>query len=924
MFAAPGSTPPGTPGRGHDDDGPSTTPAGPPPSHRTSASFTPAGQPPSSIFNSSIIPPSSTTGGSRLFNFGDQPSTRTPNLFAPKSTPGTGGSNLFGPKPTPGESRPLFGEITKPSFGVPPMSSPPLPQASEPSDDEHDDEYAEDDTAAMMEDAQGEEEEEEVEEVEEEVDAMDEDEDMMEEEMDGESEEDTGFGGPSNNPFDLLRQSMVSQQTQSPQKSSLPPNFGLSTLSQTQRDAEGYQQSPPKEAPFNFGLSTLSQIQQQAETYSDGDNIGGLAKNYSASRPAAGLVDSPQLVIDINEHMEAIQVAMSKEDVSQRNYAVFKAVEHVWQGCARSSSPPEEYTGENIGPGEEDTNLTKFNFVFSLLSQIYQPSTEEVSQKMSSSRFSRSAFSHSTTQIKKSIPKVLLDWLNNHHDTNPTQPLRNNQDGFSANPNFWEIVRSVLLRGDFRSALALLRGANFDIAYSALHDGEQRPGYKGGRLTAVTKAVGRLIQVLQACPAAQDDHDNWETWTFDWLEFKGAAKSALDDLQTTAEGQSRDRDVPLPQRKSKRAPRKFGNSSFSGSLAGESEEQNDDFSFSQASRKAESAVPWSVYESLQLVYKQLIGDPDALLQASLDWVEASIALTVWWDIPLEIVSELGQTSNAILPSRETPLALPSPPAEEDAGERDSIVDHDPQVEVFRQKLQDSFIAATTAPDDESGMFRPDPSSGIEISLACAMALDLEGVALIVRGWSATLFTAFVEIANQAGWIERQHDVRDELDETDLMVLGYSAQGQSLAKPKSAADMDAALEKYAGLLESVDVFKSSDMDASRNREGWELAARTLGRMQNEEQMKKKMKELMGRIDLQDGGRVDLLLELCEDMGLSDQARDVSEVSLRFLAILPLISLTCGSAICHCSSSTPIQTVGSGSPLPCSQSQLSAPG
>ncbi|KAG9999104.1 hypothetical protein KCU78_g16083, partial [Aureobasidium melanogenum] len=55
MFKVPDSDPPSTPNSRRDNDHPSTTPAHPPPTGYTNASFTPAGPPPPSVYGSSLF-----------------------------------------------------------------------------------------------------------------------------------------------------------------------------------------------------------------------------------------------------------------------------------------------------------------------------------------------------------------------------------------------------------------------------------------------------------------------------------------------------------------------------------------------------------------------------------------------------------------------------------------------------------------------------------------------------------------------------------------------------------------------------------------------------------------------------------------------------------------------------------------------------
>ncbi|KAH0356528.1 hypothetical protein KCU81_g564, partial [Aureobasidium melanogenum] len=175
-----------------------------------------------------------------------------------------------------------------------------------------------------------------------------------------------------------------------------------------------------------------------------------------------------------------------------------------------------------------------------------------------------------------SIPRALLDWLNTYHNPFPddlTDVMRHRPTPV-AHDRFWDMVYACTLRGDILNAISLLETADWSQAESAIEDGYDEPGYSGSHLHAVREVVSRCVDLLSTCPAVTEN--DWDVKGSDWTIFRHRVRRELQDLQDFAEADSRDKDQ-FPA-----AP--FGRVSMS---------------FSTASRRAESKVPWLIYESLK-------------------------------------------------------------------------------------------------------------------------------------------------------------------------------------------------------------------------------------------------------------------------------------------------------------------------------------
>ncbi|KAJ9648222.1 hypothetical protein H2199_001075 [Coniosporium tulheliwenetii] len=784
MFTVPDSTPPSTPNsRRASTNLPSTTPAGPPPTVHTSASFTPAGPPPSSVFGSSEL------------HSGIQSSRPNPPKAAFKPT-----SNLSDPS----RSRLLHSDLFAPSANnlnrfAAPASSPPQPAVT---DEEDEDDYEDEEMSEEY---------------------SQEDEDAMEED-----EEDMDMDGPTSRT--RLQSSAVAPLGRSDFRSSRPFD-GLGSVRDARRGS--LRQSTRRPGMSASRTRPIATSQKY--------DLLGLAKGLAASRRQASLSEPDDIVLRTEEIVNKLSDPELARDVLQLSDTVTKVAQQLrdlWHQEYKHSYGP-GYS--RIGPSEEENPLTKANFLASLLLQLHHPSSSQTPQdlSLSKSRFGRSSTFSSSERLSSDvpIPQVLLNWLNTYHDstTSSLDEIKSQMDGYSAHPEFWEGISTALFRGRFAEAIKLLRGANFAVAHSAIEDGAEAPGYKGAQLENIQEMVNRLIAMLDSCPGFR--YENWDIKGGDWTLFRHKLSQAIVDLEDFAEGDNRARGDDASV---------FGSSNFGVSAARS-------HGWTAASRRAESRVPWAVYQHLKDVYNLMLGVPDEIFASSYDWVEAAIGLTVWWD---------GEEEDEI---PKGSLAISRRSLGRSQGAR--TVDVTPAL-AYRRKLASSLAEVFGGGEEELSLNTTDL---VEVGLACVMDDNVEGAINILQCWSMTVTSALAEVASAAGWLTESRsnskDIMKGFDKSDLLVLDYGRQDTG------GINKDHLLKRYADALFGRQEFRSSD--GKEVREGWELAVQVLARLDDPEDAKSSIRELLERLPLTSDELVDKVLTLCLGTGLSCHAEEIAE-------------------------------------------------
>ncbi|KAG9688360.1 hypothetical protein KCU95_g9851, partial [Aureobasidium melanogenum] len=568
--------------------------------------------------------------------------------------------------------------------------------------------------------------------------------------------------------------------------------------------------------------------------------IPGIAKKL-ATKPASQLSESDDLILRTDSLMAQLDADTKLATTPVIPNRTAQQLGQLWQKNAQIKSQ-----SGSIGP-KSNSGLDKANYLAQLALRLHHPfstSANAPSSYQPSNAYSNLVMS---SDHPTSIPRALLDWLNTYHNPFPddlTDVMRHRPTPV-AHDRFWDMVYACTLRGDILNAISLLETADWSQAESALEDGYDEPGYSGSHLHAVREVVSRCVDLLSTCPAVTEN--DWDVKGSDWTIFRHRVRRELQDLQDFAEADSRDKDQ-FPA-----AP--FGRVSMS---------------FSTASRRAESKVPWLIYESLKTLYGQLLGKRDEIMVATQDWLEAVIFLTAWWD---------GEDDDVI--------------SDDFAASRRSMrqsqsmrqVDISP-VFAYKKQLLLAFAATTDKPDEEE--FYLNTVSPIQVGLACICEDDIQGLIGILRSWSLPVASALVELATVAGWMPSSaSNILDAFDQDDLMVLNHGQPTQP-----ELIKRDDVLIQYASVLAKKDSFKSAT--GKPVQEGWDLACRVLGRLDSFETAKSKISEVLNQITLDSTTRVDKVLAVLNEIGLPDQVREIAE---RYADDLAASSQDYGSALIY---------------------------
>lgn len=432
------------------------------------------------------------------------------------------------------------------------------------------------------------------------------------------------------------------------------------------------------------------------------------------------------------------------------------------------------------------------------------------------------------------IPRVLLDWLNNTFSgVSEVGEVLKETRGYSRHPSFWEAVHVSIVRGNFSQTMKLLQGARLENAETAEHDGLGTTGYVGSHLQYANHALRQAIDLLRECPAIASE--DWDIKGHDWSIFRQRVQQVYVSLEDFSEGES-------VNRHSVSQPFKAAHFGISQSQAS--------FQLSVASRKAESKVPWSVYENLGRVYQLLLGNEEEILTLSADWIEAVVGLGVWWN-----GEEEDSAFGSLAASRRSILR----------SQRVRPVDVTP-VKAYCQRLS-SALAAVIQNSDED--FSVNAVDRFEVGLACAFDDNIEGALEILRVLSLTMASAVAELASAGEWFTSAKGLMDQFDQSDLMVLSYTEQ----QKPKGLTKDD-LLVTYSQLLPARGELTSRDGQTSK--EGWEIAVQILGRLDDVITANERIERILNDLQLESSARVDKITQLCHNLGLSQHAVIIAQV------------------------------------------------
>ena len=513
-----------------------------------------------------------------------------------------------------------------------------------------------------------------------------------------------------------------------------------------------------------------------------------------------------------------------------------------WQSCRTVDLMSADSTGGPNGvlPDDEEPNLYKATFLAEFLLQLHHPPKAKGLQALAVSRVNRKdSFSMHSSYTPRAIPQLLLEWLDQSHRPYDAmvQKIITHDPNPTAHSGYWDMILSMVIRGKIPDVVRLLNKSQFQHARTARDDGQSSIGYEGSMLRNVDRAVNMAVEVLEICPALQDG--DWNLTGTSWALFRKRVDQALKDLTDFAEG--RDSDLESE-------PLTFEAANFGISLP--------DPKLSRSARAAESQVPWSVYQSLKIMYGIFLGEANEIISSAQDWIEATIGLTVWWDgeddegIP---VGSLAMTRRSLRKSQKGGCRL---------------VDIN-STEAYLRQLAYAFDKITDEENEE--LFQISSINPVEVGLASIFEGNVEGVVGLLRGWSLPVASAVAEIGTLGRWYNPgpSNGMMKDFDESDLLVLsGYGPR-------ETTTNLDSILVDYAEKLVDRGFLGDHNKDQA-SPEGWELAVQLFSRLQDNKMAEKKLLSLVQRLPLESEQRVDKIMRTCKAFGIESEGMKIAEV------------------------------------------------
>ena len=781
-------------GFGYEPDHPSTTPAGPPPPS-SAPSFTPAGDPSPSYLKSSI---GAMTGGKvKSLNFNRPSSGRGKNAPLASSLRG---STTRQPSRL---SRQYYAEDND-------------DEEEEDDEDEDEDEVElpvktsgtfgvpDDDTTELAdleedsEDAEGEDEEDE-----------DDMEAMMQDEVEHDIEE------------DLLRE--------------------IADTADTERDLydQDFYEHQFDEDDSDIMMMTTDAVNERVQK--DADQIfrmsqkprkkelkyATLAKDLCAQLGIADVSEPDSILLQTEDILnrlydEGVGPTDDREKLSHTlSQACIKLVDDVWGPYVDSLPRGFEEHAAKVGPSADAPDFEKAKYLATLILRIHHTPPEKT--EFGGSRY-------------PALPSILFNWLDDQHNIGGDQIdlILRNRPSPASHALYWQAAFSSLIRGNIETTTHLLRSAGWE-AIKKSPRGELL--YKGQALENIKVAVEDLCHVMELCPAL--NNDSWDIRSSDWTLFRLKAKAAKERLVDFTEGRDR----------AHLASSRFNESEFGNSMDSRR-------SLTGLARKAESQIPWEIYESLQSLYAILTGGAESILAASQDWCEATIALLGWWN----------EEQNK--PTADKPQPRSSTDYTESSAD-----------EYFLDRLASCFYTATETE------FHFDSNDPVEVAVVSAFEDNVEGAIGFLRLWSLPIASAVAEVAALGGWLlppESQNLISmDSLDMEDLELLGVN---QGTGPDEKDGIKDATLIHYARSIRDRPVISGNTSKGKVSIEGWELAVQVVGRIdsaeRSEEMVRDLLESVLSKINEDSHATVDKIWRLLNELGMINFAEDTVEVSIYF--------------------------------------------
>ncbi|KAK3373547.1 hypothetical protein B0T24DRAFT_657397 [Lasiosphaeria ovina] len=546
--------------------------------------------------------------------------------------------------------------------------------------------------------------------------------------------------------------------------------------------------------------------------------FAALAKDAYSQLGVASVVEPPQLILSteaaINRlYDDGVGEADDEEKLEDTLAAAAGKVASLWKGYADKIPRSDEEHAAEIGPGPNATSFEKANYLANLALQIHHTRYDD---------------GRAGGAKAEPLPETLFRWLNDYHNLYDDQvdEILRHRPSPACHSLFWQAIFIALLRGRVSDAAKLLRQAGWGHVRRTQR-GEY--AYVDRALENVQRATEETVGMLETCPGFEE---KWDIWSSDWTLFRVRAQGALDHLRRFAEGKEGD----------------MGESTMGLSTRNRQ-------SMAGLARRAESQVPWEIYENLIIIFDIVLGSQAAILETAQDWCEATVGLFGWWD---ERRTEQGPNFGTASLSRSKMLVLAS-----NTGDFDSYLD----------RLARAFHAAV-----ESN-FHFNSLNTIEIGMACVFEDNIKAVIGLLRGWSLPVASAVAEIASLGRWLPPHQPSgmfgMEDLTMDDLEVLGVD--------PGDSDEVDGikdnTLVQYALALADYEGLSSVRDRAGTARDGWELAIHVLGRMdsprRSEEMVGMLIKHLIEGLHVDSSATVDKIWTLLNELGMIPYAEETVE-------------------------------------------------
>ncbi|KAI1336090.1 hypothetical protein F5Y15DRAFT_218405 [Xylariaceae sp. FL0016] len=493
--------------------------------------------------------------------------------------------------------------------------------------------------------------------------------------------------------------------------------------------------------------------------------------------------------------------------------ACAKLLNTVWLSHLNSLPEAEEEHDAKVGPSSGAPAFEKAMFLATLVFRIHHTQAE------------LDEFGGSKEQT---LPAILFAWQDAEHNLDHDQfnIITRHRPAPAAHPLFWQSVFNTLVRGDVASTIRLLRGASWEAVKKSPR-GEAL--YNGQALQNIRRSVEDLCLTMESCPCVTNK--SWDIRSSDWTLFRLKARAAKEALISFAEGKDR-------------SSGRFNDSDLADSTVSRR-------SLSGLARKAESQIPWDIYENMQSLYAILIGDADAILAAAQDWCEATISLFGWWD------DGHNMRQRGLSHSKSLQIANEPPPEEE-----------------LFDRL--AFALQTATEND----FHFDSNDPVEVGVACAFEGNTEAIIGFLRLWSLPVASTVAEIASLGRWLplpEPQNLINmNVFDKEELEVLGMD---KSTGLDEKLNIKDETLVQYARSLRNRRNISGMTLRGRVSREGWELAVQVVGRMdlpeQSEQMVQELLQNVLASVDEDSRETVDKIWKLLNNLGMINFAEDTAE-------------------------------------------------